>query len=178
MGHGLTLNLGVRFDKEHVPTFVEGNPGISFGFGDKVAPRLGAAWDVMRNGKLKLYGSFGYFYDIMKYELPRGSFGGDYWHDCVYAVDDPNIFTSIVPIRGSDGHYCPRTGEATGNITGARFIANEDFRLPVNDSLPGSHRPDRSSPQANEAARNGDRHRLGDCAQPGVGDPLVAEATG
>lgn len=137
VGHGLSLNLGVRFDKEHVPTFVAGNPGISFGFTDKVAPRLGAAWDVLQNGKLKLYGSFGYFFDIMKYELPRGSFGGDYWHDCVYAVDDPNVFTAIAPARGSDGHYCPRTGAATGTITGARFIANEDFRLPVNDVSQG-----------------------------------------
>lgn len=137
VGHGLSLNLGVRFDKEHVPTFVAGNPGISFGFGQKVAPRLGASWDVLQNGKFKLYGSFGYFFDIMKYELPRGSFGGDYWHDCVYAVDDPNVFTAIVPVRGSDGHYCPRTGEATGTITGARFIANEDFRLPVNDVSQG-----------------------------------------
>jgi hypothetical protein len=137
VGHGLTLNLGVRFDKEHVPTFVEGNPGISFGFGDKIAPRLGASWDAMGNGKLKLYGSFGYFYDIMKYELPRGSFGGDYWHDCAYAIDDPNVFTSIIPLRGSDGHYCPQVGQATGTLTGARFIANEDFRLPVNDVSQG-----------------------------------------
>ncbi|MGZ4731193.1 MAG: outer membrane beta-barrel protein [Terriglobales bacterium] len=137
VGHGVTLNLGVRFDKEHVPTFVAGNPGISFGFGDKVAPRLGASWDVLQNGKVKLYGSFGYFYDIMKYELPRGSFGGDYWHDCAYALDNPDVFSAIIPLRGADGHYCPRTGGAAGTITGARFIANEDFRLPVNDVSQG-----------------------------------------
>lgn len=137
VGHGLTLNLGVRFDKEHVPTFVAGNPGISFGFGDKVAPRLGASWDVLRNGKVKLYGSFGYFFDIMKYELPRGSFGGDYWHDCAYAIDNPDVFSAIVPVRGSDGHYCPQAGQASGTLTGARFIANEDFRLPVNDVSQG-----------------------------------------
>jgi hypothetical protein len=137
VGHGLSLNLGVRFDKEHVPTFVAGNPGISFGFTQKVAPRLGASWDVKQNGKLKLYGSFGYFFDIMKYELPRGSFGGDWWHDCVYALDDPNVFSAIVPARGSDTHYCPRAGGATGTITGARFLANEDFRLPVNDVSQG-----------------------------------------
>ena len=138
VGHGLTLNLGMRFDKEHVPTFAAGNPGISFGFGQKAAPRLGASWDALGNGKLKLYGSFGYFYDIMKYELPRGSFGGDYWHDCAYAIDDPNVFSTIVPVRDSDNHYCPSTGEATGTITRAgRFIANEDFRLPVNDVSQG-----------------------------------------
>ena len=30
------------------------------------------------------------FYDIVKYSLPSGSFGGQYWHDCTYALDDPN----------------------------------------------------------------------------------------
>ena len=35
----------------------------------------GAAYDWLGNGKVKLYGSFGYFYDMMKYQLPRGSFG-------------------------------------------------------------------------------------------------------
>ncbi len=136
VGHGLTINAGVRFDKESLPSYSAGNPGINFDFGDKTAPRLGAAWDVLRNGKLKAYGSFGYFFDIMKFELPRGSFGGDWWHDCVYALDDPQVFTGFVPQRsGAGNHYCPGTGDATGTISGGRFIANEDFRLPSNSPL-------------------------------------------
>ena len=132
LGHtGVTINAGVRFDKESLPSYVAGFQGINFGFGDKVAPRLGASWDVMHNGKLKIYGSYGQFYDIMKYELPRGSFGGDYWHDCVYTLDDPN-YTNIVPARGASGHYCPTTGPASGTTTG-RFIENLDFRQPSND---------------------------------------------
>ncbi len=73
----LTLNLGVRLDKESLPSYdkTTGFQGISFGWGQKVAPRLGAAYDLLGNGKLKLYGSFGYLFDIMKYQLPRGSFG-------------------------------------------------------------------------------------------------------
>ena len=101
VGGGLTINAGVRLDKEDLPNYASslaGFKGISFGFGDKVAPRLGASWDMFRNGKVKVYGSFGYFYDIMKFELPRGSFGGDYWHDCIYALDDPDI-TKIVPVN-------------------------------------------------------------------------------
>lgn len=136
IGHGITLNLGVRFDKEDLPSYSAGNPGISFGWGDKVAPRLGASWDMFGNGKFKVYGSFGYFYDIMKFEMPRGSFGGDWWHDCVYALDNPNFTVNIVPQRdATNHHYCPGTGGATGTITGARFIANEDFRVPSNSPL-------------------------------------------
>jgi hypothetical protein len=128
---GVTVNAGVRFDKENLPSYTNGFPGITFGFGDKVAPRLGFSWDVLKKGKVKAYASFGYFYDIMKYSLPSGSFGGDYWHDCVYTLDDPD-YTKIKPVAGSDGHFCPKTGGATGTVTG-RFIQNQDFRQPSND---------------------------------------------
>lgn len=132
IGHGITLNVGIRADKESLPSFKAGLPGIDFGFGDKIAPRLGVAWDVLGNGKVKVYGSYGKFYDIMKYELPRGSFGGDYWHDCVYALDSPNP-ASVIPVRGADGHFCPATGGANGTVP-ARFIQNEDFRITSNSA--------------------------------------------
>ena len=93
----LTLNLGVRFENEFLPPFkaeVNGvkvsNP-VSFGWGDKVAPRLGAAWDMLGDGKWKLSGSYGIFYDVLKYELARGSFGSDIWVSHVYRLDSPNV---------------------------------------------------------------------------------------
>ena len=139
IGHGVTINAGVRLDKENLPSYDQatGFRGISFGWGDKVAPRLGASWDVLGTGKFKVYGSFGYFFDIMKYQLPRGSFGGDYWHDCVYALDTPD-YTTIIPQRDANGHYCPTGGGATpANGTfpanGLRFIENVDYREPAND---------------------------------------------
>lgn len=138
VGRRLTLNLGVRMDKESLPTYntLPGFQGVNFGMGQKVAPRLGGAYDLTGNGKLKVYGSFGYFFDIMKYNLPRGSFGGDYWHDCVYALDTPD-FTQILPSRDAQGHYCPLGGGATpalGSLpAGMRFIENYDYRAPAND---------------------------------------------
>src|SRR6185503_16180973 len=93
----VTLNLGVRFENEFLPPFthvVNGQPvpnPIVFGWGDKIAPRLGGAWDVRGNGKWKISASYGECYDTMKYELARSSFGGDYWHDHVYKLDNPNI---------------------------------------------------------------------------------------
>ena len=134
MGKGVTINIGVRFDKEDLPSYTEGLPGIGFGFGDKVAPRLGGSWDVLQNGKFKVYGSFGYFFDIMKFSMPRGAFGGDYWHDCVYAMDDPN-YTNYLPVT-VDGHFCNPTGGANfaGGTTpaGLRFIENYDYRVVSN----------------------------------------------
>jgi hypothetical protein len=127
---GLTINAGVRFDREYLPPYSAGASSIGFGFDQKVGPRIGAAYDVLHNGKLKLYGSYGKFYDIIKYSLPRGSFGGEYWHECVYALDDPN-FAGVVPGNNSDGHACPTSGGAIGLGSGYRFIENVDLRKNV-----------------------------------------------
>jgi hypothetical protein len=93
----ITANYGVRFEKEFLPPFtpvVNGvnvaNP-ISFGWGDKIAPRFGVAIDVLGNGKWKLSGGIGKFVDTLKYELARSSFGGDYWHERVYRLENPDV---------------------------------------------------------------------------------------
>lgn len=89
----LTLNLGVRAETETVPSFRAGNPGIKFGLKDKLAPRLGAAYDILGNGKWKVFGSYGRFFDRFKYELPRGSFGGEVQDVYDFLIINPNIFS-------------------------------------------------------------------------------------
>ena len=125
-----TLNLGVRMDKEYLPSFSSGagivSTPIKFGFFDKVAPRLGAAVDVLGNGKLKVFGSWGMFYDIMKYSMPRGSFGGDYWHDCWYTLDTYD-YTDIAPMLDANNHTCP----GGGGLPGTK-IEEIDWRIPSN----------------------------------------------
>jgi hypothetical protein len=89
----LTLNLGLRSEREFLPSFdpkIQVTP-IEFGFGSKIAPRLGFAYDPTGAGKMRFGASWGFYYDIMKYEMPRGSFGGDKWLDYVYTLDNPNI---------------------------------------------------------------------------------------
>ncbi len=137
VGHtGLTLNLGVRMDKEFLPPYRAGADHISFDFSQKVAPRIGGAYDLLHNGKVKLFASYGKFFDIMKYGLPRGSFGGDYWRNCVYAMDFTD-FTTIQP-QNVSGHACgPTVGPANG-VTVGRFIEHLDLRKNViNTTDPG-----------------------------------------
>jgi hypothetical protein len=94
----LTLNLGLRTEHERIPNFGSvgvDNP-IEFGFGEKLAPRLGFTYDPFSDGRTKIYGSFGKYYDVMKYELPRGSFGGDKWVDYYFTWNNPDVSVNSV----------------------------------------------------------------------------------
>lgn len=87
-----SLNLGLRIENETVPNFgAAGTQAIKFGWGDKISPRIGGAFDLTGNGKSKIFASYGWFYDRFKYELPRGSFGGDFFR---------RDFFEILPGRG------------------------------------------------------------------------------
>jgi hypothetical protein len=141
---GLTANVGLRLEKENLPSFNQYQSGISFGLADKVAPRLGAAWDVFQNGKMKVFGSYAVYYDLMKLNLAIGSTGGNYWHNCAYALDTTD-FTTIKPVKDATGHYCPAGTAATqGNFAGGatpaglRFIENNNLRVPANDPASGT----------------------------------------
>ena len=91
----LTINLGFRWEKETVPSFQRSvkDTAFSFGWGTKFAPRLGASYDVFGDGRMKVYGSWGRYYDWVKYELARGTFGGDYWRVRYFGLNDPNVFS-------------------------------------------------------------------------------------
>jgi outer membrane receptor protein involved in Fe transport len=91
----VTLNLGLRTERERLPDFTAANlqitvKTIEFSWGEKLAPRLGFAYDPKGDGKMKIYGSWSYFYDLMKYELPRDYFGGRNVVVYVYTLEDPN----------------------------------------------------------------------------------------
>ncbi|MEO6334538.1 MAG: TonB-dependent receptor [Pyrinomonadaceae bacterium] len=134
----LTLNLGVRVDREDVPSFTEGLPGIKFDFVDKIAPRLGVAYDLTGDGKTKVSAFYGWFYDRFKYELPRGSFGGNFFHDFFYEIQPGDTFASFTPASilgtgvGVPGGACP--SNTTAPVFG-RVRCDIDFRVPSNSGL-------------------------------------------
>jgi Carboxypeptidase regulatory-like domain/TonB dependent receptor-like, beta-barrel len=118
----LTINAGLRTEQESVPIYgevpgIEAKP-IEFGFGQKLAPRLGFAYDVKGDGRTKVYGSWGIFYDIFKLELPRGSYGGDKWTEYYYTLDTPDWTT----VNTADA--CPPACSGT-------LLRVTDFRLPT-----------------------------------------------
>ena len=141
IGHGITINAGVRLEHEYLPAEDQPAGGISkpisFGWSDKIAPRIGAAWDVFKDGRMKVFGSYGVFNDIMKLNLAISSFGGQYWQNCAYAMDTDQLptftpaFNSAVrdcvgPDSSSQANFNP--GGVGATPAGYTFLENQNFR--------------------------------------------------
>ena len=129
----LTINAGVRMEKEDLPSFNSYAPPISFGFFDKLVPRLGVAYAVTEDNKTKVVGSVNRFQDRLKFELPRGSFGGDFYRVDFFEIQ-PNTsydYYTLQRILGSNkdvlGGVCPIVG-STG-LTRCQY----DYRIASND---------------------------------------------
>ncbi|MFN2511989.1 MAG: TonB-dependent receptor domain-containing protein [Pyrinomonadaceae bacterium] len=131
----LTLNLGIRTERENSPSFNELGDGVKFGFMDKIAPRLGFAWDIFKDGNTKLFGSYGQFYDRFKYELPRGSLGVNFFRNDYFELFPGQTAANFTrqTIIGSNpdpiGGTCPIPN--SGGFSRCQL----DFRIPSN--LPG-----------------------------------------
>jgi len=132
----LTLNIGVRTERENSPSFNDQGDGITFDFTDKIAPRLGFAWDLMGDGKTKIFGSYGRFFDRFKYELPRGSFGGNFFRNDYFEIfpsqTSQTLFTRTTIIGNLPD---PIGGTCPINAPPLLTRCQLDFRIPSN--LPG-----------------------------------------
>jgi hypothetical protein len=158
VGHGLTLNLGIRLEKESLPAPPGiGNPNIktiAWTWTDKVEPRVGAAWG-SRNGKMKIFGSYGVTNDVMKLLLAQTSFGAQGWDNCTYPLGPDGTANGFLPtdltfIGNAAGRACPTGPSNTGATfaggvtpaslmdagTGVSLIENTNFR-PEEPVAPG-----------------------------------------
>jgi Carboxypeptidase regulatory-like domain len=137
VGRGVTIDAGIRAEKEFLPGEAQGpgvNPKpINFNWKQKIAPRVGVAWDVFRNGKMKVFGDYGVFYDQMKLNLAISSFGGQYWNLCSYALNTQDL-SSINASFNSGNRYCPSGDTSTpANFGGGHAPAGLTFLENLNN---------------------------------------------
>ncbi len=67
----LTLNLGVRWDRQEI---IDASGTTQIDLKDDFAPRFGFVFDPTRDGKTKIYGSYGRYYEQLSMDLVIRSF--------------------------------------------------------------------------------------------------------
>ena len=129
-----TLNLGVRAEKEDVPSFSDlpeyQDAPLDFDFKDKLAPRIGFAWDIFGDNSTKLFGSYGLYYDVIKLELARIYYGGTKQIVHYYEIQDLDwtIWTR-------------ETTHPNTNIPGLRYIESYIWTIPAFESTQPDMKP-------------------------------------
>lgn len=136
----LRLNLGLRTEQEDVPSYAPGLPGLSFSFKDKITPRLGMAYDLTGDGKTKVTAFYGLFFDRFKLTLPRGSFGGDEFHDVFFELFPGDTINSINRdlILGAGNSLVPGGACPLNQVAPVfgRVRCDVDFRVSSNSGGP------------------------------------------
>ncbi len=117
VGKGVTLNLGIRAERESLPAPSGVNvASINFPWSDKIAPRLGVAWDPTQKGKMKIFGSYGVVNDVMKLLIAQTSWGAQAYEQCSYALGPDGsaagFSASDIDLVFKSGRACPN-GPAT-----------------------------------------------------------------
>ena len=116
----LSFQLGARLEQETIPSFRRDiqRRALSFGFLDKVAPRVGLAYELSPDGTRRLSASWGRFFDWTKYSTARELFGGRTWRTYYRSLDDPSVIAAanLANMPGADlwpgpgafqDHYVP-----------------------------------------------------------------------
>jgi hypothetical protein len=92
-----TLNAGLRAESEYMPPYTASLPPgfenwrpMEFDFKDKLSPRLGFVYDVFGDASLKVFGSYGLYYDNLKTYMAVHSYAGFKWKSGYYELNDYN----------------------------------------------------------------------------------------
>ena len=165
VGRKLTVNFGLRLEKEDIPSYADeaaiaaaaaedpprdiSKPPVAFDFFEKMAPRVGFAYDVFGDSDLKVFGSIGLYYDVMKLEMAEGSYGGFKWLSSYYdmtTVDWPTFGHFDHPV--TDGSFLP-------------YFETRNWRIPSYGTTQPDTGPDKMKPYSKIEYTFGVQKKLG-----------------
>ena len=137
VGRGLTLNLGIRVEKEYLPPPAGYTiKSINFGWGDKIEPRLGAAWDPTGHGKMKIFGSYGVVNDVMKLLVAQTSWGAQAYEQCTYPLG-PDGTAAGFQVSDIDLHFVNGRACPSGPVTTPANFASGSTPASLQDAASG-----------------------------------------
>jgi hypothetical protein len=105
----LSIDLGVRWSRQKL---YNGGGGVQADIDDNWAPRLGFVWDFLGNGRSKLFGHWGRFYESIPMDIVIRAFGGGpngvnifNFSDDEWAIQQPPNGEAPRPARVWPGNY-------------------------------------------------------------------------
>ncbi len=129
VGAGLTVNAGIRWEGQDV----RNRDGESaFKLTDNWAPRVGIAWDVLRNNKSKLYANWGRFYESIPMDINIRAFGGEIQCFCYNFSPDPANFLQVAGAPRGQSLLGGSTEPVDPNLKGQyldEFLVGFDYEV-------------------------------------------------
>jgi hypothetical protein len=110
----LSLDLGVRWSRQKL---YNGSSTVQMDIDDNWAPRLGFVWDVLGDGKSKVFGHWGYFYQSIPMNLVIVAFDGGWVDVRAYNFSDDEWDIQQAP---------PGEAPRSGRVSDLRDIDNVD----------------------------------------------------
>ena len=124
----LTLNLGLRAEREDVPSVQAGESGRSFRLRGQDRATCRIRLGRTGNARWKLYGSWGVFYDLMKLTIGRVMFGASHSDDAYFTLDTPDWPSitcpqPLVSLSGCPGSLIEKLdGVTPANLSGRSLV--------------------------------------------------------
>jgi len=124
----LTINFGIRAESQYIPSMTSDtsyagytDKPVKFDLTDALAPRLGVVYDVFGDSSLKIFGSFGIYYDVMKMYIAELTYGGYKHKRDFYSLTNPD-WTQIA----ASGVFDDRASQEAGG----RYAGSLDYLPP------------------------------------------------